>query len=104
MRKRFHLKIKRRSGYTGKHQDTRWFELLGGTGLRGKTSFPPGWMLGLASLPYHSENQSHRADNGTRDLTLHKLGEAGDGNGVLGDQRRSSEWSRQAGCSWLGVQ
>lgn len=68
MRKHFHLKIKRRSGYTGKHQDTRWFELLGGTGLHGKTSFPPGWMLGLASLPYHSENQSHQADNGTRDL------------------------------------
>lgn len=39
-----------------------------------------------------------------RNLTLHKLGEAGDGNRVLGDQRRSSEWSRQAGCHWLGIQ
>lgn len=39
-----------------------------------------------------------------RNLTLPKLGEAGDGNGVLGGQRRSSEWSRQAGCHWLGIQ
>ena len=47
-------------------------------------------MLGLARLLHWSGNQSYHADLGTRDsledLTLHKLGEAGDMKGVLGSE------------------
>lgn len=42
LRKRLHFKIKRCSGYTGKHQDTKWFQLLGEEDLLGKTHFPAG--------------------------------------------------------------
>lgn len=42
LRKHLHFKIKRYSGYTGKHQDTKWFQLLGEEDLLGKTHFPAG--------------------------------------------------------------